>query len=365
MIRAALLLLLACARVAAADADADADRAFRAALATADIDALERLGAARPVTRWTDDAWSEAARLAVRAQDYARARRDLEQAIATSGDPLLVRRARTELARIAALVGDGGQWTAVVTAHERLVGEVWDGGDPTVTLRALEALVRANPHYPRRVAAMLSIAAGWEREGEGDAAVRWLRDARTQAVEPLDKLRAHAELVRTLIRLRELADAEREIAALGPAAPRSLIAELRLRLERATWRRSMRWAMWGVLALLGVVAAASLRRSGFRRLLRPPTETLFLLPLAVLLVVIAYTGNPLVARAVRTIAIAGVGASWISGASLRGTRVTLRRALAHALAALVAVAACTYIAVDDGHLIDFVLETWRAGHERA
>lgn len=352
MIRAALLLLLACARVAAADADADADRAFRSALASGDIDALERLGTARPVTRWTDDAWSEAARLAVRAQDYARARRDLEQAIATSGDPLLVRRARTELARIAALVGDSGQWTAVVTEHERLVGEVWDGGDPTATLRALEALVRAHPQYPRRSAAMLSIAAGWEREGEGDAAVRWLREARTQAAVPLDKLRAHAELVRTLIRLRELADAERELVALGPAAPRSLVAELRMRLERATWRRSVRWAMWAVLGLLGAVAAVSLRCVGVRRLVRPPTETLFLLPLAAVLVAIAYTGNPLVARAVRTIVIAGVAASRISGAILRGRNVTA------------AVAASTYIAVDDGRLIDFVLETWRAGHER-
>ena len=89
-----------------------------------------------------------------------------------------------------------------------------------------------------------------------------------------------------------------------------------------------------------------------------------MIPIAVVLVVVAYTGNPLVARAIRTIVIAGIAASWIGGAILGGTRIALSRALLHGAAAMLAVAAITYIAVDDGHLIDFVIETWRAGHER-
>ena len=88
-----------------------------------------------------------------------------------------------------------------------------------------------------------------------------------------------------------------------------------------------------------------------------------MLPIALVLVLVAHTGNPLVARAVRTIVIAGLVVSWISGAILT-ERVTLRRALAHALCAVLAVGGVTYLAVDNGHLIDFVLETWRAGHER-
>jgi hypothetical protein len=362
----ALLVLLACARVAAADAESDADRAFHAALTN--IDALERVGATRPITRWTDDAWLEAARLAVTARDYPRGRRDLEQAIATSSDPELVRRARAELARLATLVGGAGEWTAVAAEHERLVPLLGAGGDPRATLHALEELVRANPGYPRRVVVMLAIANAWEREDEGERALRWLRDARNGARDAQERLHTHAELVRTLIRLRELADAERELATL--AAPPALVDELRRSLERAQWRRSVRWAMWAILALAVGAAAFALRRAsaswraGVRRFVPPPAETIYLVPLAVVLVIVAYTGNPLVARAVRTIVLAGIGASWISGAILGGIRVTLRRAVVHALVALVAVGAVTYLAVDDGHLIDFVLETWRAGHER-
>jgi len=88
-----------------------------------------------------------------------------------------------------------------------------------------------------------------------------------------------------------------------------------------------------------------------------------LVPLSLVLGVLAVTGNPLGARAVRTIVFAGLVVSWVSGAIL-AERVALRRALAHALCAVLAVGAVTYLAVDDGHLIDFVLETWRAGHER-
>ena len=55
---------LACALAASAvraDPVGDAERMFRAALAAGDIGALETLGASRPPTRWSDDAWSEAA----------------------------------------------------------------------------------------------------------------------------------------------------------------------------------------------------------------------------------------------------------------------------------------------------------------
>ncbi len=369
MIRgAAGLALLVCARVAAADVEASSDAAFHSALRAGDVDALERVGAARPVTRWTDDAWLEAARLAARTNDYARAQRDLEQAIAVSTDELLVRRARAELARLTSVAGTASEWTAVAAAHQRLVPALDAGGDPRATLRQLEQLVRANPKYPRSSTVMIAIAGAWEREGEGTTAVAWLREARTAAVEPLERLRAHAELIRTLIRTQDLDGAEAELAALE--TPRSLIADLRAKLDRAEWRRTVRWGLWGVLAAVALLAVVMLRRSAGswaaagKRLLRPPNETIYLIPIAVVLVVVAYTGNPLVARAVRTIVIAGIAASWISGAILGTARITLRRALVHAAAAMIAVASVTYIAVDDGHLIDFLIETWRAGHER-
>jgi hypothetical protein len=363
---AALALLIACARIAAAAPTAE--EAFQSALAASDIDALEKLGAERPTTRWTDDAWSEAARLALRTNDLARARHAFEQVVATGTDAQLVRRAKGELARLTAATGATGEWTAIAAEHDRLVAGLYTSGDPRASLAALGDLVRANPAYPRRVIAMLTLASVWEREGEGTTAVAWLRDARAAASPGLDQLRAHAELIRTLIRTGSLAVARDEIATLESVPP-TLVAALRAQLERAELRRTARWGVFALLVLLAITSIVMLRRvagswrAAVRRLTRPPIEAIYLLPIAIVLVVVAQTGNPLVARAVTTIVIAGLVVTWVSGVIL-ADRVTLRRALLHALCAVLAVSSVTYLAVDDGHLIDFVFETWRAGHER-
>ncbi|HEX5060703.1 MAG TPA: hypothetical protein VFV99_15145 [Kofleriaceae bacterium] len=364
----ALAALLLLARVAAAD-DADAERTFRDASLRGDITALEQLGAQRPLTIWSDDAWAEAARLATRANDFTRARADLEQVIAIGTDDRLVQRAKNELARITSFSGSAGEWTAVATEHERLAPQLTAGGDPKPALRELEQLVRAHPGYPRAAMLMVAIAQSWQREGEGERAIGWLHEAARVATERTDKLRIGAELVRALIRVGAFADAQRELAALdaGPA----LVAALRAELSRAELRRTVRWIMWGVLVALAVIAAIALRRAagswraGLRRLARPPTEALFLVPIAAVVVGFSFTGNPLVARTVLAILAAGVATSWVSGAVLEGQpRVRFRRALLHASLAIVAVVAAAYLAVDRGHVIDFIIETLRSGHER-
>jgi hypothetical protein len=356
----------------------DAEQAFQTSLARGDIAQLEELGAARPLTRWSDDAWVEAARLSIRANDLLRARRDLEQAIAIAaelelrglGDAQLARRARAELARLTSIGGATGEWDAVAAEHERLIPLLRAPGDPTPTLKALEALAKANPRYPRVAILMTSLGLAWELEGDEGRSIHWLRAAIAAATEPAERLRAHAELVRVLTRAGELSLAADELATLGKTGPPAVVASLRRDLERAAWRRTIRWAMRGVLAVLAALALVALRRAAgtwgaaLRRLVRPPTEAIYIVPLAVMLIVIAATGNPLVARAVRSIALAGVVASWISGAILEGReRVRLRRALVHGALAIVAILAATYLAVDDGHLIDFLRDTWREGHE--
>ncbi|MEO7092569.1 MAG: hypothetical protein ABI175_04910, partial [Polyangiales bacterium] len=177
----ALLALVVGTAVASADPEADADAAFRRAgeLAgrndPAAIGAFEVLGAARPITRWTDDAWAEAARLAENVRDYARARRDYAEVVALGTDERLVARARGALARIEELGGE--RWDAVRAAHERLASEVNGGGDPQSALDELAALVRANPAYLRANLIRLTIAMGWETEGDRDAALAWYREA--------------------------------------------------------------------------------------------------------------------------------------------------------------------------------------------
>lgn len=370
---AALAALLLCARVAVADPDTDAaaQRVFNAAVAHEDIAALEQLGAAEPHTRWTDDAWAEAARLALKAGDIGRARHALEQVIALGTDAQLVRRARNDLARITGFAGNTGEHAAVAAAHERLVPQLTAGGDPKPALVELEALVRAHPRYPRAPMLMVTIARAWEREGDADRALHWLRDAQAAATTPMDKQRIAAELVRTLIRTGALATAERELAILARDASPGLVANLRKTLDRAELRRSVRHAMWAVLAALAMVAALALRRASgswraaARRLARPPNEALFLLPIGAVVVAFSFTGNPLIARTVLAIVAAGVVTSWLSGAILDGApRVRFGRAAIHAALATLAIVASVYLAVDRGHVIDFVIETWHQGHER-
>jgi tetratricopeptide (TPR) repeat protein len=374
--RAALIALaIATARIARADPEADADRAFRQAeqhAAAGDpraLDELEALGAARPETRWTAAAWAEAARLAERAGDYARAQRDLEQVLATTHDDQLARRAHGDLARLAGVAGATGQWGAVAAQHDRLEARLGASGDPKPTLRELEAMIEANPGYPRAWSAMIAVAHGWERDGDAGRALGWLHRARDAAPAGADRVHASAELARTLIRHGGLAEARTEIDAIPDAA---LATALRGQLARAETRRTIRWLVAGLLVVLLTAAIVSLRRvtgswrAVMRRLVRPPAEVIYLVPIALVFVIVAQMGNPLVASAVRVIAIAGVAIAWLSGVTLEAVRqqrgrIRLPRAASHALAALLAVAGSAYLAIDRDRVIDLVIETWHEG----
>lgn len=367
--------------LARADTSPDGEQAFRAALAAGDLDALEAAGAARPVTRWSDDAWSEAAQLANRTGDFARARRDLEQVLdvetlqragGIAVDEQLARRTRLELARLGGVAGTTGEWNQVAAEHERLVAALRaTAGDPRPLLRELEQLVTDHDAYPRASSLLISLALGWERDGNTARALDLLMRARTSAKTPLERLHAHAELVRMLTRTGDLDTAAREIDVLAPSATPGLVASLKADLDRAHRRRTWRWLALVVLVGLSVAALIALRRAAGswraagKRLLHPPIEALFMIPIGVVIATIAYTGNPLVARAVRTIVLAGIVASWISGAILDGNpRPSRRRFVIQAALAMLAVGAATYLAVDSGHLINFVIETWRNGPQR-
>ncbi|MDQ3364178.1 MAG: hypothetical protein M3680_01945 [Myxococcota bacterium] len=365
----ALVLVAALATAARADADA----AFRAAVQRAAvgdagaIEAFEALGQARPVSRWTDDAWVEAARLAERRGDYDRARADLAAAIAIGTDPQLVRRAQGDLARLTALTGGAGEWSTVAAEHQRLVTDAASGDDPRDALRALEALARAHPTYPRGVGIRLTLATAWEAEDELARALGWLRDA-ISISDGADRERVHRVLVRTLIRNRLLGEARRELArVVDSAARRSLTREL----ATAERRGQLRWVIAAALAVLLGLAGLALRcrtgswRAAARALVRPPIEVLYLAPIGVVVGAIATTGNPLVARAVIHIVLAGAVIAWLSGATLEAARrrgpLARRHALLHGLVVGVAVLATVYLIIDHARLLDLVTETWRTG----
>lgn len=375
MIWRALVALVACAAVASADPETDADAAFRRAseLAAlrdpAAVTAFEALGTARPITRWTDDAWAEAARLAENARDYARARRDYVQVVALGTDDRMIARARGALARIEELGGE--QWDAVRAAHERLASVINGGGDPESGLRELAELVRANPAYPRANLVRLAIAMGWESEGDRETALAWFREAADAAMAERGQ-HVRLEYVRALVRAGELTDADRELAALDSAlVDHGGARQAAEALATAHHRRKIWIGLALGLALLIAAALAVARREigswrGWGKvLLRPPTEVWFLAPLALLLALVAWPGNPLVARAVRWIGVVGVGLAWMSGSLLDAARMKgplgTRRVLLHVLLVVGAVVTAAYLAVDGLGLLDLLDETWRGG----
>jgi len=355
----AILVLLAGVATASPEQDFQAAAARAATGDPAGIAALEALGAAEPRSRWSDDAWVEAARYAERAGDRDRARRDLERAIAIGDDPQLVRRARNDLARLSAITGDAGEWTAVAAEHDRLIDQLAHG-DPVPALRALEDLLRAHPGYPRGDAVRLALARGWEGEDEVARAAGLLRGR--------DALRV--ALVRLLIRARDLAEARGELARVADAnARRALATELTVAERRAWIRRGLAVLL---LVLVGAAVALVRRDAGSwraagRALARPSTEALYLAPIGSVVALVAATGNPLVARAVWMIVIGGVVLAWFSGGALEAARRAGRlrrvRALAHAAGVIAAVLAMAYLAIDHARLLDLVAETWRAGPE--
>jgi hypothetical protein len=352
----ALLCVIALCAVAHADPEHDADLAFHRAddraIAgdPAALDQLEAIGLARPITRWTDDAWVEAARLAETLGDLPRARRDLQAALAVTTDPLLARRANAALARLTPLES----WTAVDDAHQALVDRIQrPADDPKLALCELGAIVLASPGYPRALAATLAIARGWERDGDVDAARLWLDRAAQLKLSAADREHVTAERARFELRGGDTAVARTSIAELRDP---QLRVQLDHELARAEWRRRFRMISWLVLAAIALAAIAGLvrRRASWRAMLVPPIEVLFLAPIAAVLIAVAATGNPLVSRAVRVISIAGVVVAWIS-AALGKTSVV------RAVLAAIAVIAATYLACDHDRMIDIVIETWRSG----
>jgi hypothetical protein len=340
----------------------DPASAFRAAEAHRSIDELEALGARRPTSDWTDDAWSEAARLAAAAGDVARERRDLEQVVATGTDPQLVRRAKAELDRLAAIAGAGGEWAQVAIEHERLEAAAAHG-DPKPALRALEALVRANPGYPRANAVRLAIGHGWERDGDTERALHWYREAAATGDST-----ARIALVRALVGARDLSAARQ---ALTQVSDPHIQAALARDLATAERRQSLRYVLGGVLATIVLALILLLRREAGswravpRALVRPPVEALYLAPIGVVLIAIAWTGNPLVAQAIRAIIGAALAITWLSGASLEAARrrrpIGAMRALGQGLVAAAAVGCVAYLTISGSQLIDMAAETVREG----
>lgn len=336
--------------------------------------ALEALAAASPAGRWADDALAEAAGIAERQGDLAGARALWGRLLADHPESRLARRAAARHAELTTAGGAGGEWDAVAAAHDRLTRAA-AAEDPQPALHELGALLERSQGYPRWFTAALWLGDAWVRAGERDRAHAWYERAAAAATTDLERFRAGLARAQLWAASGEHDRAERALRALAPPDSLARLAVDDALDELATARLRGRLALAAkvVLAVCALLALAAIRRragsaaAGLRALWPPPMEVRYLVPVAVVLALVARTGNLLAARAVDMILVGAVAISWLSGTGLdlarrRGGPTRVQIAL-HAVVAAVAVVAVLYAAVMHEELLDLLVETWSQGHD--
>ena len=272
-----------------------------------------------------------------------------------------------------ALIGPHGETAAQAAELARLIA----GADAAPVAQVIARADRlGDTAWPGAPAAAIWLADWLRRTGRlGDAQARYAaaRIRWPAAPQALAALRGGAGCA---LEARDWTLAEALARQLPAADPAARAERDELLAAAARGRRRTRWYAAGWLAiaaafagLLGSLVEAALRspRGTRRAMLRPPGELLFVAPVAAVLIGVACTAHRLIAPAVATISIGGLGLTWLSGAALERLRIDDRaralRSLAHIAACLAGVAGLGYVALTHGDLLDQLIETVRFGPE--
>jgi tetratricopeptide (TPR) repeat protein len=365
---------------AAADPAGDAFRQATRLVADGDLAgaqaAFEAVVDLDPAGPWADDALSEAAAAAERRGDLAGSLRLWRRVLAEHPSSRQARRARAKVTALERAIGEGGRWLDVAVEHEAILRAAVGQTDPAPQLRALEALVAEHPDYPRVHDARMWIGETWLRRGYPRRAIDVFRDARARAPDADARWRAGKALGDAEAAAGDLDAADRTYRSLygeGDALADRALDHARRELDKMRLRARLVIAAWFaigaalILSLLATWRAAGGVRAAVRAVARPPIEVAFFVPVALILLFVALSGNFLVERAVRTILLGGLAITWLTGASLEAARRAgrLRAAIvvAHVLAVVLAVSGIVYLSVMHDRLIDMIVETWSHGHE--
>jgi tetratricopeptide (TPR) repeat protein len=380
-VKLALALLVLCvAAVAHADPAEDAFRGASEKLAAGDLagaeQAFEAVAAIDPRGPWADDALAEAASAAERLGDLEAARRLWRRVVDEFPDSRQSRRARVRVAEIEQQIGTGGQWLAVAEQHEAILREAVDQQRPTDQVDQLAALVAAHPDYPRAEEARMWIGDAWMRMGRPDRAAKVYAEALAAATDAEDRWRAGKALGDAYAyegRFDAAEHAYRSLVGVGSQMEDRVLEDALRDVATARERGRLTLLAWAILGVALVVFAGSAWRTcggpvpALRALVRPPAEAIYFLPVAAILLGAAWSANPVVFHAVRSILAGGLAVAWLGGASLeaarRRDRLTPGVFVVHLAAIILAVAAICWLSILHDRLIDMIKETWANGHD--
>ncbi len=281
--------------------------------------------------------------------------------------------ASRRLPPLRAALGPGDRGAAALAAFTEIKQRHAERGVDE-SIRRMEELVAAHPDWPGLPDALLWLAETQARTGRhAEARRRFLEVAERWPADP----RAFAALegaAQATLAQRDWAGAEELYRRLPVGDDPARLQVRAAGLEAVARERTRHRLYLGGHALVAAVliglllslrlAAGSWPAAG-RALLRPPTEILYMIPVAGLLIGAALTGHEDIAPAVAIILTGGLAVTWVSGAGLAAgtTRRPRLRALVHAAACAVAVVALCWIALYRTGLLDMILETVRFGPE--
>ncbi len=315
---------------------------------------------------FADDALAELARLyEEQLGEPVKALAAWDELLRRFPDGRLAVRAERRAAALRDSLGPDNAAAAAVAEWQRILNEFGTVPHAASVARA-EALVRDHPGFAGAAQAAFWIGTVLEQDGDlAGAEARW-RDVSVRWPATEWARRAERRVGDLLVARGDLDGAEAAYRASGTDAVGRLAVE-RWRVRLA----ALAWILLGALALTAVADARRLAgswRGAAAALARPPTEALYLIPVAATLVAAGYSENWAIAHALAFICAGGLAVTWLSGAGLDAARRAAplrgRRVAAHIIAVAVAVAAICYLAVTRERLVDMLVETIRFGPER-
>ncbi|MGE0551460.1 MAG: tol-pal system YbgF family protein [Kofleriaceae bacterium] len=323
-----------------------------------------------PTTPGLADALYAAARACEdRLRDPARAMALYERIVRELPDTRVSTASQRRLEQLHAELGDHGEHRQRATELAQLIGAA-NALPPEQLVQRGDALAQAA--WPGAPKAALWVADWLRRAGRRDEAQRRFADIVTRWPRTAHAAIAVRSGAATAIERGDW-DLARELAAQLPTdAPEDQIVrdDTFAAIERGELVARGYVSSWIIVlavafGLVGSLVEAILRGGLRWPPLRPPTEVLFLAPLAAAVIAVTIATQPLIAPIVIAISLVGLAVTWLSTTALdllrqRG-RATRARAIAHALGCLLGVLAVAYIAVMHADLLDLLIETARSG----
>ena len=242
------------------------------------------------------------------------------------------------------------------------------------SVKRVEELLDKYPSWSGRPRALLWLADLHGKEGNSDAAIDRYVEAATAAPGSSVAFAGYRGAGGVALAADRFDDAERYFRLMpingDPSRQRDFEHALLL-LDHARLRaRFYQLAFIILFVIAGALGLALWRstgsaRAGLARLTRPPTECIYMAPIATLFILAGYGHPDSIGPAVALICVVSFAFIWLSGAGLDAAGAAHqrmgRRVAAHIFATLLAVTAICYIAVHRTRLIDQILTTVRFG----